>query len=243
MGLYVMLLGVQGAGKGEQAKFIEQQYGIPQVSTGDLMRAMKTRTDPLAVRVQETMAAGKLVDDDTTNEILVERLSKPDAQNGVILDGYPRNTAQADFLETHLAQKGEHLSAVLFLELDLYTAFKRAFGRVKTKPSADKGEEVYNIYTTPDALDVSVEKDPGALYPPRIVAKLKTTGEELVRRADDANAGSVIERIETFLETTMPLIAHYRAKGLLKTVDAHKSIEAVSADIAAILDQAKAAQR
>src|SRR4051812_15201418 len=89
MGLYVMLLGVQGAGKGEQAKFIEHQYGIPQVSTGDLMRAMKARTDPLAVRVQETMKAGKLVDDDTTNEILVERLSKPDAQNGVILDGYP----------------------------------------------------------------------------------------------------------------------------------------------------------
>src|SRR5687768_3419189 len=133
MGLYVMLLGVQGAGKGEQAKFIERQYGIPQVSTGDLMRAMRTRTDPLAVRVQETMKAGNLVDDDTTNEILVERLSKPDAQNGVILDGYPRNTAQADFLEKHLAEKGEKLSAVLLLEIELYTAFKRAFGRVKTK--------------------------------------------------------------------------------------------------------------
>ena len=239
MGLYVMLLGVQGAGKGEQAKFIERQYGIPQVSTGDLMRAMKTRTDPLAVRVQETMAAGKLVDDDTTNEILVERLSKPDAQNGVILDGYPRNTAQADFLDKYLSQKGEKLSAVLLLEIDLYTAFKRAFGRVKTKPTADKAEAVYNIYTTPDMLDVDTEKHPDAVYPPRIVATLKSTGEELVRRVDDADAASVVKRIDIFLAETRPLIDYYGAKGLLHSIHAEKRIEEVSAEIKRVLDPAK----
>src|SRR5688572_29427651 len=122
MGLYIVLMGVQGAGKGEQAKFIEQKYHIPQVSTGDLFRAMRTREDDLAKRVQAIMAAGNLVDDDTTNEVLVDRLSKPDAANGVILDGYPRSQGQVDFLMNFLKQKGETINAVLLLELDLYVA-------------------------------------------------------------------------------------------------------------------------
>ena len=88
MSLYIIIMGVQGAGKGVQAKFIEEAYGIPQVSTGDLFRAMKTRTDDLARKVQEIMAAGHLVDDDTTNAVVVDRLSQEDAQNGVILDAH-----------------------------------------------------------------------------------------------------------------------------------------------------------
>jgi adenylate kinase len=196
---------------------------------------MKSRTDPLAVRVQETMKAGRLVDDDTTNEILVERLSKPDAQNGVIFDGYPRNAAQADYLEKYLAQKGEKLSAVLLLELDLFTAFKRAFGRVKSKSG-----DVYNIYSTTDGLDVQFEEDGNKQYPPRIVATLKSTGEELERRPDDANAASVIKRIDTYLDSTQPLIDYYRTKGLLHPIHADRSIEEVSAEIKQVLDQAKA---
>jgi adenylate kinase len=235
MGLYVMLLGAQGVGKGEQAKFIQKQYGIPQLSTGDLMRAMKTREDALAKRVQQIMAEGKLVDDDTTNEIVVDRLSQSDAQGGVIFDGYPRNVDQANFLETHLAKKGETLNAVILLELDLFTAFKRAFGRVKSKSG-----DAYNIYTTPDALNVKFEEDPAKQFPPRIVASLKETNEELERRADDANAVSVIKRIDTYLETTKPLIDYYKAKGLLRPINADQTIDAVSAEIAKILDQAKA---
>lgn len=234
MALYVMLLGAQGVGKGEQAKFIQKQYGIPQLSTGDLMRAMRTREDALAKRVQETMAAGKLVDDDTTNEIVVERLNQPDVQGGAIFDGYPRNVDQANFLESYLTKKGEKLSAVILLDLDLYTAFKRAFGRVK----ASSGD-AYNIYTTPDALNVDVQKDPDSKFPPRIVATLKATGEELQRRVDDADASSVIKRIDTYLEDTMPLVEYYKAKGLLKPINADQTIEAVSAEIAKILDQAK----
>lgn len=234
MGLYVMLLGAQGVGKGEQAKFIQKQYGIPQLSTGDLMRAMKTREDALARRVQQIMAEGRLVDDATTNEIVVERLGQPDAQGGAIFDGYPRNVEQADFLETYLSGKGETLAAVILLELDLFTAFKRAFGRLKSKSG-----DAYNIYTTPEALDVKFEEDASKLYPPRIVARLKDTGEELERRGDDANAVAVIKRIDTYLETTRPLIDHYKAKGLLKVVNADQTIEAVSAEIAQILDQAK----
>ena len=133
-------MGVQGAGKGVQAQFIKEHYNLPHVSTGDLFRAMKTREDELAKRVQDIMQSGALVDDDTTNEVVRDRLEQPDAASGVILDGFPRNQNQAAWLENYLAGKGQSLAAVLLLELDLYTAFKRAFGRV----TAQSGDS-YNI--------------------------------------------------------------------------------------------------
>lgn len=232
MGLYVILMGVQGAGKGEQAKFISQTYaGIPQVSTGDLFRAMKTRNDPFAQRIQHIMAEGGLIDDDTTNEVVAERLAQPDAAKGAILDGYPRTPAQADFLEHYLANKGERVAAVVLLELNLFVAFKRAFGRVR----AANGD-VYNIYYHNAGLTYIQEPHPDNMYPPRIVATLLATGEVLQRRHDDADAAAVIKRIDTYLEATAPLIAHYEQKGLVRRINAEQSIAAVSADIKKILD-------
>ena len=105
MGLYIILMGVQGAGKGVQASFIREQYGIPHVSTGDLFRAMRTREDELARKIQETMKAGLLISDETTNEVLQDRLEQPDAENGVIFDGYPRNAAQAKWLDDYSRQQ------------------------------------------------------------------------------------------------------------------------------------------
>src|SRR5688572_22374130 len=107
MGLYIILMGIQGAGKGTQAKFLVEKYTIPQVSTGDLFRAMKTQDTPLAREVQALMKAGNLIPDDVTNRIVEERLKQPDAQNGVIFDGYPRTVEQAETLEKMLAAKGE----------------------------------------------------------------------------------------------------------------------------------------
>jgi adenylate kinase len=234
MGLYIILMGVQGAGKGEQAKFIQQQYGIPHISTGDMFRAMRTRDDELAKRVQAIMAAGNLVDDDTTNEVLVDRLSKPDAANGAILDGYPRNQRQADFLMNTLKQKGEKINAVLLLELDLYVAFKRAFGRVY----ASSGES-YNIYYRNDGLDIKHEDDPQKQYPARVVASLKETGETLTRRPDDASAASVIKRIDLYLAETMPLVEYFERFGLVQRVNADQPIDTVSAEIVNILDRVK----
>lgn len=147
MGLYLVLLGVQGAGKGEQAKFIQTTYGIPQVSTGDLFRAMKTRTDDFARSIQDTMNAGKLIDDATTNAVVRERLSLDDAKNGVILDGFPRSHAQADRFDTFLSEQGEKLAAVILFELDYYTAFKRSFGRVNNSSA-----KTYNIYYNRDGI-------------------------------------------------------------------------------------------
>lgn len=226
MSLYVILMGVQGAGKGLQAKLIEEHFRIPQVSTGDLFRAMQTRRDALARKVQDIMASGKLVDDDTTNAIVADRLAQPDARNGVILDGYPRNQAQAAFLESHLADSGARVNAVLLLELDLYTAFKRAFGRVT---DADGGS--YNYYYNADGVDFNWLHDESACFPPRLEASLRGGGTQLTRRPDDASADAVIQRIDTFLETTRPLIQYFESSGNVLKINADQSIDAVWTDI------------
>ncbi len=223
MGLYIVMMGVQGAGKGVQAQIIGEQYHIPHISTGDMFRAMKTRTDELAKRVQDIMNAGLLVDDDTTNAVVADRLGQADAENGAILDGYPRNPAQADFLEQYLRQRGQSLAAVLYLQLDLYTAFRRAFGRFTSKDG-----QSYNIYTNNADLEVTFIEDPNGIYPARIEAKLKSTGETLIRRPDDANAAAIIKRIDTYLETTQPLITYYRERGLLRDINADQSVEQVT---------------
>ncbi len=238
MSLYIILMGVQGAGKGVQAKFIEETYGIPQVSTGDLFRAMKTRTDDFALQIQqtiqETMKAGNLIDDDTTNAIVVDRLAQDDAQNGVILDGYPRNQAQAEFLEKHLAEKGAKINAVLLLDLDLYTAFKRAFGRV-----TDTDGSSYNYYYKQDGVDWNWVEHPDKAFPPRLEARQAGKDALLKRRPDDASAHAVLTRIDTFLELTQPLIEYFETKGIVKNINANQSINAVTADIKTVLDDVK----
>jgi adenylate kinase len=232
MSLYLILMGIQGAGKGVQAGVISEAYNIPHVSTGDLFRAMKTRTDELAKRIQTTLAAGLLVDDETTNEVVAERLSQADAANGVILDGYPRNEIQAAFLDKLLAEKGAKVNAVLLLDLDTYEAFKRAFGRVTTADG-----ESYNYYSKQDNVEFIKEVDPSGKFPPRLVAKLN--GEELKRRSDDADAFSVITRFELYLAETKPVLNYYEAKGLVRKIDASKSIEAVTEDIKAEINAVK----
>jgi adenylate kinase len=227
------MLGVQGAGKGTQAGIIKNEYGIPHVSTGDLFRAMKTRDDDFARQIQEIMNAGALISDAITNQMVDERLSQPDSKDGVILDGFPRNVEQADWLEKFLASKGESVTAVILLELDLFTAFRRAFGRVKSESTG----EFYNIYFNDDLVDVTFEEHPEKAYPPRIKATLKETGEALTRRADD-EAAFVVKRIDIFQLTTSPLIEYYREKGLLVEIDANQSIAAVSQAIKAKISAA-----
>ncbi|QPC84818.1 nucleoside monophosphate kinase [Phototrophicus methaneseepsis] len=234
MGLYLIFMGVQGAGKGMQAGAISKAHNIPHISTGDLFRAMRTRQDELAQRVQAIMAEGRLIDDDTTNAVVADRLSQEDAKNGAILDGYPRNAAQADFLADYLAENGEQVSAVVLLELPLYVAFKRAFGRVKMPDS----DQTYNIYYNNEGIEVTFEDHPEGTFPPRVVAKLN--GQPLERRKDDANAAAVIKRIDTYLETTQPLIEYYEEKGLLRRIEADQEIEAVRADIEAVIESVKA---
>ena len=235
MGLYIILMGVQGAGKGVQAGFIQSEYGIPHVSTGDLFRAMRTREDEFARKIQDIMARGELISDEITNQMVEERLAEPDAANGVILDGFPRNIAQADWLSANLASKGERVNVALVLDLELYIAFKRTYGRIY---SHDR-ERVYNIYFDSAGIDWHVEEYPEAEYPPRVVGTEKSTGVPLYRRPDDADAGSIIKRFDTYLETTMPLVEYYESKGLLTRIDASHPIDRVSQAVKQVIDASR----
>jgi adenylate kinase len=234
MKIHLILMGVQGSGKGTQAAILRDTYGLIHVSTGDLFRALFKREDEFAIKIREILNSGKLVSDEDTNNVLLDHLNRTDQKNGVIFDGYPRNIAQAEWLERHLASKGEALTAALLLDLDPYVAFKRAFGRVS---SAVNKDVTYNIYYNADGIEYTFEKFEKDEFPPRLVAKVTATGEKLVRRADDANADAVLKRIDTYLETTAPLVDYYSAKGLLVKINALESIETVTAHLRAEIDK------
>lgn len=226
MSINLIIMGVQGSGKGTQAAKLSESDGLLHVSTGDLFRALRTREDEFAKKIQAIMASGNLVSDQDTNDVLKDHLERTPHEKGVIFDGYPRNKAQAEWLETYLASKGETLTCVLLLELDLYVAFKRTFGRV----SAQDGK-VYNIYTNADEIDYKFVDDEAKIFPARVEAKLKATGESMIRRLDDANAGAILKRMDDFLNTTRELVPYYEAKGLLYRIDAAQPIEKVTAEI------------
>jgi len=235
--LFLLIMGVQGAGKGTQAGYLCDKYRLLHISTGDLFRAMASRTDPLALHVKSTINAGILVDDETTNAVLQDRLEQPDVQThqGVLLDGYPRNEAQAQWLTGYLEGKGKSVDAVLVLELDLYTAFKRSFGRV-TSPD---GKRAFNIFSNRDGVQWDFEKSLDDKFPPRLVAAFKGSGEALKRRVDDADAFAVIGRIEKFLNETRPVLPYYEGLGILETVDADQPIETVREQLFSIIDERK----
>lgn len=223
-----MLMGPQGAGKGVQAQRLSQRQGIPHVSTGNLFRAMRQRDDALAREVQATMAAGHLIDDALTNQVLRDRLEQEDAQAGAVLDGYPRNRVQADFLEQYLAQRGDRLDAVLLLELDLFEAFRRTYGRI----TAADGRS-FNIYSQDEGVEWEFLEHPQHDFPPQLKAKLRESGEALIRRPDDAHAHAIIQRIELFLAEIEELVAYYEVRGILKRIDAAQEIEDVTRAITA----------
>ena len=141
----IVLLGAPGSGKGTQSQLLVKSYGVPQISTGDLLREAVAAGTALGLRAKSAMDAGKLVDDVTVLGMIRERLSQADTANGFILDGFPRNIAQADALQTVLREIGQPLDAVVLLNLDLGILFKRLTGR---RICQDCGQ-VFNIYTSP----------------------------------------------------------------------------------------------
>jgi adenylate kinase len=219
MSLYILMMGVQGSGKGTQTPFLSQRYHIPAISTGDLFRALKGQDTPLAHEVQAIMQRGGLVPDSITDQMVRERLSQPDAQQGAIFDGYPRTVGQAEALDSFLAQRQAQLNLVIVLELERDIAFKRAVGR---RFSQDK-KRVYNIYYNPPKAEGIDDVD----------------GQPLSQRADDY-PDAVNKRLEDYYNTTLPLVAYYQQKGLVHEIKADQSIEAVRSAIFAAVDQALA---
>jgi adenylate kinase len=204
MGKIIVLIGAPGAGKGTQARLLMERRGLPQISTGDMFREMKTLDTPLAREVQAIMAAGTLVPDDVTYRMVQDRTSRPDCENGYILDGYPRTAVQAEQLEELAKAQGNEIQAI---EVDVPRdeLMKRLTGR----RSCPVCGEIYNIYSKPPKVDGVCNEHPDA---------------KLVHRADD-NEESVSTRLSTYDEQTKPLIEYYENSGRLKKVDGTGEVE------------------
>lgn len=211
MATYIVLLGPPGSGKGTQAKLLAEQIGIPQVSTGDMFRAMKTLDTPLARKVQQIMAEGKLVPDDVTVEIVKDRLTQSDCSKGALLDGFPRTVPQAEALDKLLVESfHSQVTIVPLLNITMDEAVRRISGR--------RGCPLC-----------------GALYhvefnPPRVAGKCDHDGAELAQRDDD-RPEVVRDRYQVYLDNTAPLIGYYRDKGVLAELDALRPIEVIMADL------------
>jgi adenylate kinase len=210
MAKIIVLMGAPGAGKGTQARLLQERLGLPQISTGDMFRALKEAKTPLAEEVRAIMEAGKLVPDEVTIRVVRERTQKEDCARGYILDGFPRNTAQAAMLEKLAIEQGNTIQAVL-VDVPLDELEKRMTGR----RSCPVCGEIYNIYSRPPKEDNVCDLHPEA---------------QLSHRADD-NAETVKARLSTYEQQTRPLLDFYRASGLLRSVDGLREPEAIYADI------------
>jgi len=212
----IVLLGAPGSGKGTQSQLLVKAYGVPQISTGDLLREARAKGTELGLRAKAAMDAGKLVDDDTVLGMIRERLGRPDAVKGFILDGFHRNLAQAEALEKMLAGMGTPLQAVVLLNLDLKILFKRLSGR----RICENCNQVFNIYTSPPAM---------------LTAKCGDNPHRLIQRDDDKEE-VIGKRLDVYEAQTKPLINHYRTAGLLRVVDADADMNAVFKNIQKALE-------
>ena len=210
MSKIIVLMGAPGAGKGTQARLLQERLGLPQISTGDMFRALKEERTPLADEVRAIMEAGQLVPDDLTIRVVRERTERDDCKHGYILDGFPRTPAQAAMLEKLAVEQGTTIQAIL-VDVPLELLEKRMTGR-RTCPVCG---EIYNIYFKPPRTDDVCDLHPDA--------KLK-------HRADD-NPETVQARLRTYEEQTRPLLDYYQAANLLHRVDGTRDPEEIYKDI------------
>jgi adenylate kinase len=206
----LILFGAPGAGKGTQTGSLIDTYHIPAIATGDILRAQRRAGTPLGDQVKGYMDRGELVPDDLMIKIIQERLQKPDARHGFILDGFPRTVAQAEALDATLDQLGRRLDAVIYL-------------RVSRKVLIDRLSHRYSCRSCDAVYNFSPEQ---ALAVPRCTVD----GGELYQRPDD-NAEIVARRIDVFLKHTAPLIDYYTGQHKLENIDGQMSVDEVRADI------------
>ncbi|MEU8871742.1 adenylate kinase [Streptomyces javensis] len=204
----IVLVGPPGAGKGTQAAYLAEKLSIPHISTGDLFRANISQGTPLGKQAQEYMRAGQLVPDEVTIGMAEDRLDQEDAQQGFLLDGFPRNQIQAEALDTYLAQRGVSLDAVLDLEVPESEVIKRIAGRRTCRNDSSHTFHVeYKRPKTPGVCDVC--------------------GGELYQREDDSEE-TVRKRLEVYHRETEPIIDYYKAKGLVVTISALGKVSEVT---------------
>lgn len=213
----IVLLGAPGSGKGTQSQRLVQRFGTPQISTGDLLRAAVKQGTPLGLAAKAAMDAGKLVSDDIVLGMIRERLAEADVAKGFILDGFPRNIAQAEALDAMLKQVGKPLTAVIQMEVPYAELTRRIAGR----RSCQNCGRVYNIYSMPLGAAMVCPNCPG--------------NPALFQRPDD-NEATVVERLKVYEAQTRPLIGYYGKQGLLQTIEATGEVDAITALLVGVLN-------
>ena len=210
MAKIIVLMGAPGAGKGTQARLLQERLHLPQISTGDIFRSLKNAQTPLALEVREIMERGQLVPDELTIRVVEERTAQDDCRDGYILDGFPRTPAQARSLEQLALAQDKTIVAVL-IDVPLALLEQRMTGR-RNCPVCF---EIYNIYFKPPRFDNVCDLHPEA---------------QLVQRADD-NPETVHARLATYEAQTQPLIDYYKAAGLMHSVDGTRTPEEIYQEI------------
>ncbi|MGX9136435.1 adenylate kinase [Rummeliibacillus sp. JY-2-4R] len=210
----IVLMGLPGAGKGTQADKIVEKYDIPHISTGDMFRAAIKNGTELGLKAKSFMDQGALVPDEVTIGIVRERLSQPDCNQGFLLDGFPRTTAQAEALDGILSDLGKKVEYVINIEVEQEELIKRLTGRRICKVCGSSYHLVFN--------------------PPKEEGKCDKDGGELYQRADD-NPETVNNRLEVNIKQSQPLLDFYSNKNVLTNINGQQDIEDVFADVDALL--------
>ncbi len=210
----LILLGPPGAGKGTQAKMLTEKFAIPQISTGDILRAAVKDGTRMGLKAKEYMDSGGLVPDEVVVGIVRDRLQEADCNNGFILDGFPRTVAQADALQSSLQEMGKELDKVISLEVDAEALVERLTGR-RTCKDCGRGYHV-------------------TFDPSQVEGKCDTCGGDLFQRDDDQEE-TIRKRLQVYAEQTSPLISYYRDAGLLMELDGMQPIPQVQEKMLSLL--------
>ncbi len=210
----VIFLGPPGSGKGTQAKELARQYGVPHLSTGDMLREHVSNGTPLGLKAKPIMERGELVPDSLVLKMVADRIERPDCEHGFVFDGFPRTVAQAKYLGEMLRRQGFKQPFVIHMVIPTSVLMKRLTGRRICKV----GGEIFNIYDRPPKVEGICDKD----------------GGELIHRPDDREE-VVAPRLNAYEKLTAPLVQYYRRLGSLHDVDANRSVDEVRREISQLV--------
>ena len=202
----IVLLGAPGAGKGTHAQYLSEKYEIPHISTGDIFRANLKNGTPLGLKAKAYMDRGELVPDELTVDLVLDRLTQEDCENGYILDGFPRNLFQAEALTEALAEKGEEIDHAIHFVISEEAIIRRMSGR-RVCPVCGA---TYNVVGMPTKVEGICDR----------------CGSEVIQREDDKPA-TVLKRLEVYREQTEPIVGYYRERGKEERIDSAQPLEEV----------------
>ena len=212
----IILLGAPGSGKGTQGRFLSEHFDIPQISTGDILRMNVRENTPLGLKAKGYMDKGALVPDDVVVDMVVGRIGEADCEKGFILDGFPRNTAQAEALESTLTAMGKEIDHAVGIEVEQQELIKRLSGRRQCKECSASYHLAFNPPSSPGACD--------------------ECGAEIYQRDDDKE-GTIKARLAVYKEETFPLIEYYTERGFFRVIQGMGVVDKIAGEIVEAIEQ------